>query len=85
MKAIEISGQQLVVREDKSAPRSLVIMDSKNVDNIECKQEDTSLFGYKGVKKLGEGEIIYSPYIPAQLPPEQAEQLRKKADKLGNP
>ena len=78
MKAIEISGQQLVVREGKSTRRNLVIMDNKNADNIEYKQEDTSLLGYKGVKKLGEGEIIYSPYIPAQLPPEQAEQLRKQ-------
>lgn len=78
MKAIEISGQRLVVREDKSAPHGPVIMDNKNADNIECKQEDTLLLGCKDVKKLGEGEIIYSSYIPMQLPPEQAEQLRKQ-------
>lgn len=52
MKAIEISGQQLVVREGKSAHCDLVIMDNKNADNIEYKQEDTSLLGHKGVKNL---------------------------------
>ena len=45
---------------------------------MDNKNADISLPEFKGAKKLGEGEIIYSPYIPVLLPPEQAEQLRKQ-------